>query len=171
MSDELKTVTLAELIEMLLSGDQHIAQDISLRIGLILEKETEPNPAQFNQDIRAVLGDEFHYVRPSRAEIYRAIDRLINYIEHADLPVAGAVWALTKCRSRRILRPLVRLLKRTMVSDDPMQAHVANQAFHGVALFKDKIALHTIKIVSNYGAESIKECAVGYLAVHRKWSH
>lgn len=168
MSKEVKLITLEGLLNSVLVGDDQTVQESCLRLGMILEKETAPNPAQFDKDMDAILGDGFAYVPPTSADIDHAIGRLIDYIEHNEYPAAGAVWALTKSRSRRILRPLIGLLKRTMTSADPTHAHIANEAFYGVALFQDKIALHTINIVSRYGAEPIKEQANAYLAVNGK---
>ncbi len=168
MGDEAQPITLEGLLDSMFSGDDQSVQENCLQIGLILEKETAHDPAQFDKDIRTILGEDFAYVPPTSAEIDRAIRELIDYIEHNEYPEAGAVWALARCRSRRMIRPLVRLLKRTMTGNDPKQAHIANEALYGVALFQDKIALSTIKVVIKQGAEPIKECATAYLAVQGK---
>jgi hypothetical protein len=150
-----------ELMKAIRGGGAR-GEEGALVLGLLIEREKvgATAHASYHESLAELLDPTLIARRLSRSEVKMAVDQLIAYVERPATPIAGAVWALSKCHQRRVVPHLARVLEHHAVD-----VSVARNALSGLmALGDDPRARSVIARATTSGSPEIRQSAQDFLA-------
>ena len=153
---------IAELLDRIPEGGE--AANNALRaLGLLLEQHHARRPEGDDGGLSELLGPDLAEYRLSEDEVTEAITGLSAYLQGAEVPNSGALWALGKSADERAVPVLIETLSRFL--HDPAHEPLAHQALTSLLPFGTPEARAAVRRAAQEGQGEVKEDAEDFLTV------